>query len=79
MFEVVHDENVKVYLRMYNGNVQQNPLCVEPCMNNYLSMSPRFSSALFDPDVNSRLLRARLCTVVDSSIGGLYGVHKSIL
>ena len=27
--EIVHDESVKVYLHMYNGNVQQNPLCVE--------------------------------------------------
>ena len=29
VFEIVHDESVKVYLHMYNGNVQQNPLCVE--------------------------------------------------
>ena len=26
VFEIVHDESVKVYLHMYNGNVQQNPL-----------------------------------------------------
>ena len=29
VFEIVHDESVKVYLHMYNGNAQQNPLCVE--------------------------------------------------
>ena len=31
VFEIVH-ESVKVYLQMYNGNVQQNPLCVESCV-----------------------------------------------
>ena len=31
VFEIVHDESVKAYLHMYNGNVQQNPLCVESC------------------------------------------------
>ena len=29
VFEIAHDESVKVYPHMYNGNVQQNPLCVE--------------------------------------------------
>ena len=29
-------------------------------------MSPRFSSTIFDPDANLVLLRARLCTAVDS-------------
>ena len=29
VFEIVDDESVKVYLHMYNKNVQQNPLCVE--------------------------------------------------
>ena len=79
VFEVVHDDSVRVHLHKYNGNVQQNPLCVEPCLKNYFSMSPRFSSTIFDPDANPRLLRAHLCTAVDSSIVGLYGVHKSIL
>ena len=33
VFEIVNDESVKkVYLHMYNGNVQQNPLCVESCV-----------------------------------------------
>ena len=66
MFEIVHDESVKVYLHMYNGNVQQNPLWVESCVTKELSMSPRFSSTIFDPDANSVLLRAHLCTAVDS-------------
>ena len=67
VFEVVHDESVKVYPHMYNGNVQQNPLCVESCVTKEFSMSPRFSPAFFYPDANSVLLRAHLCTaVVDS-------------
>ena len=32
VFEVLHDESVNVYPHMYNGNVQQNPLCVESCV-----------------------------------------------
>ena len=66
VFEFVHDESVKVYPHMYNGNVQQNPLCVEPCVTKELSISPRFSPTVFDPDANSVLLRAHLCTAVDS-------------
>ena len=66
VFEIVHDESVKVYLHMYNGNVQQNPLCVESCVTKEFSMSPRFSSTIFDPDANSILLRAHLCTAIDS-------------
>ena len=66
MFKVVHDENVKVYLLMYNGNAQQNPLCVESCVTKKFSMYPLFSSTIFYPDANSVLLRAHLCTAVDS-------------
>ena len=66
VFEIVHDESVKVYLHMYNGNVQQNPLCVESCVTKEFSISPRFSSTMFDPDANSVLLRAYLCPAVDS-------------
>ena len=66
VFEIVHAESVKVYLHMYNGNVQQNPLCVESCVTKEFSMSPRLSSTVFDPDANSVLLRAHLCTAVDS-------------
>ena len=66
VFKSVHDESVKVYPHMYNGNVQQNPLCVESCVTKEFSMSPRFLSTIFDPDANSVLLRAHLCTAVDS-------------
>ena len=65
MFKVVHDESAKVYLAMYNGNVQQNPLCIESCVTEKFSMSPLLSSTIFDPDANSVLLRAHLCTAVD--------------
>ena len=64
-FEIVREESVKVYLHMHNGNVQQNPLCVEPCVTNGFSSSPRLSPTMFDPDANSVLLRAHLCTGVD--------------
>ena len=66
VFGIVHDESVKVYLHMYNRNVQQNPLCVESCVTKEFSMSPRFSSTIFDPDASSVFLRAHLCTAVDS-------------
>ena len=64
MFENVYDESVKVYLHMYDGNVQQNLRWVESCVTKEFFMSPRFSSTIFDPDANSVLLRAHLCTVV---------------
>ena len=67
MSEIVREESVKVYLHMYSGNVQQNPLCVESCVTKEFSTSPRFSPTIFDPDANSVLLRAHLCTAVDSN------------
>ena len=63
-FEIVREESVKVYLHMHNGNVEQNPLCVESCVTNGFSISPRLSPTIFDPDANSVLLRAHLCTAV---------------
>ena len=67
MFKIVHDESVKVYLPiMYNGNVQENPLCVESCVTKKFSTSLLVSSTDFDPDANSVLLRAHLCLAVDS-------------
>ena len=60
-FEIVREESVKVYLHMHNGNVQQNPLCVESCVTNGFSISPRLSPTMFDPDASSVLLRAHLC------------------
>ena len=56
---------MKVHLHMHNGNVQQNPLCVESCVANGFPISPRLSPTMFDPDANSVLLRAHLCTAVD--------------
>ena len=48
LFEIVHEESVKVYhLHMYNRNIQQNPLCAEPCVTKEFSLSPRFSPAFF--------------------------------
>ena len=64
-FGVVREESVKVYLHMHNGNVQQNPLCVESCVTNGYSISPRLSPTMFDPDANPVLLRAHLCTALD--------------
>ena len=67
VFGIVHEESVRVYLHtMCNGNVQQNPLYVESCVTKELSISPRFSPTIFDPDANSVLLRAHLCAAVDS-------------
>ena len=67
VFEIIHDESVKVYyLHMYNGKIQQNPLFVESCVSKEFSISPRFSPTILDPDANSVLLRAHICTAVDS-------------
>ena len=57
---------MKVYVHMHNGNVQQNPLCVEPCVTKEIFISPQLSPTMFDPDANSVLLRAHLYTAVDS-------------
>ena len=44
VFEIVHEESVKVYhLHLYNGNIQQNSLCVESCVTEEFHISPRFS------------------------------------
>ena len=51
VFEIVHEESVKVYhLHMYNGNIQQNSLCVESCVTEEFGISPRFSPAFFHRD-----------------------------
>ena len=65
VFEIVREESVKVYLHMHNGNVQQNPPCVESCVTKEISIYPQLSPTMFDPDANSVLLRAHLCTAVD--------------
>ena len=59
---------MKVYLHMHNGNVQQNPLCVESsCVTKVFSIFPRFSPTIFYRDANSVLLQilAHLGTAVD--------------
>ena len=63
---IVDDESVKVYLHMYNGNVQQNPPFVESCVIKEFSISPRFSPTIFGPDANLVLLIAHLYTGVNS-------------
>ena len=70
VFEIVREESLQVYLHMYNGNVQQKPLCVESCVtkevfNLEVFTFPLFSPTMFDPDANSVLL-SHLCTSVDS-------------
>ena len=51
---------------LYNGNVQQNPLCAASCVTKDIPISPRFLPMIFYLDANSVLLRAHLCTAVDS-------------
>ena len=51
---------------LYNGNVQQNPLCAASCVTKDIPVSPRFSPTVFYPDASSGLLRAHLCSAVDS-------------
>ena len=53
---------------LYNGNVQQNSLCAASCVTSSkdIPVSPRFSPTFFYPDANSVLLRAHLCSAVDS-------------
>ena len=68
VFEIVHDEIVKV---IYTSHVQRKcsaeSSCVGSCVTKEFSISPRFSPTNFDPDANSVLLRAHLCTAVDST------------
>ena len=56
VFEIVHEESVKVYhLHMYNGNIQQNSLCVESCVTEEFNISPRFSPHLRLPATVAKL------------------------
>ena len=70
VFEIVHEESVKVCLStrvLYNGNVQQNPLCAASCATiKDIYISPLFSPLILSRDANSVLLRAQLCTAVGS-------------
>ena len=51
---IVHQQSVKVYLNMYDGNVQQNPLCSASCITKDLPISPRFSPNTFYRDAIQR-------------------------
>ena len=56
VFEIVHEESVKVYhLHMYNGNIQQNFLCVESWVTEEFHISPRFSLHLRLPAAVAKL------------------------
>ena len=56
VFEIVHEESVKVYpLHMYNGNIQQNSLCVEFCVTEEFKIFPRFSLHLCLPAAVAKL------------------------
>ena len=44
VFEIVHE---KIYLLMYKGNVQQNPLCLESSVTKDLPISLRYSPTIF--------------------------------
>ena len=49
VFEIVHEESVKVYhLHMYNGNIQHNSLCAESCVTEEFNI---FQHAHFIPTV----------------------------
>ena len=48
-FEIVRKESVKVYLQMYSGNIQQNPLCVESCSTKEYSISHGFRQRCLIP------------------------------
>ena len=55
VFEIVHEESVKIYLHMYNRNIQQNSLCVESCVTEEFNISPRFSLHLRLPAAVAKL------------------------
>ena len=46
-------------------SIKQNPLCLESCVSEEFSTSPRLSRTIFGTDANSVFLRAHLCTAVD--------------
>ena len=45
--EIIRKQSVKVYLHMYNGNVQQYPLCAASWFTKDLPISPPFSLTIF--------------------------------
>ena len=59
-FEIAQQQSVKVYLHMYNRNVQQNPQCVASYVTKDISIFPRFSPTTVDRDASSILLSTPL-------------------
>ena len=51
---------------LYNGNVQQNPLCAASCVTKDIPISARLSPTIFYREANSVLLLAHLYPAVDS-------------
>ena len=45
---------------LYNGNVQQNPLCAASCVTKYIPTSPRFSPRFFYRQENPALYSAQI-------------------
>ena len=79
VLEIVHRQSVKVYLHMYNGNVQQNPLCAASCVTKDLPISPRFSPTVFHRVANSVLLQINTLKSLYSSIYRLCYVQHPVL
>ena len=66
MFEIVHQQGLKVYLHiMYNGMFSRN-LYVQHPVTKDLPVSPRFSLAIVYPDANSVLLHLYTAVLISS-------------
>ena len=59
VFEIVREESVKVYLHMYNGNVQQNLQRVESCVTNPVFEIVQESVKVCTTGMSSRILYAQ--------------------
>ena len=72
MFEIVYGESVIVYLHMYSGNVQQNPLFVESCFTKEYSISPGSRQRCLIPMQIQYSYKCYTSTPLYSCINGLY-------
>ena len=59
VFEIVREESVKVYLHMYNGNIQQNLQLVESCVTNPVFEIVEQSVKVCTTGMSSRILYAQ--------------------
>ena len=59
IFEIVREESMNVYLHMHNGNVEQNPQCVESCVINPVFEIVQESVKVCTTGMSSRILFAR--------------------